>query len=130
MYFCKPSEDPGRVRDVEHVLLRFEGHAALGLPGQRRGGQSGGKIQLVGDEDISGKRELISFHLPGDVRDGVYAVELDGGRIDVVHGEAGGPEDRHPHQVSVVGVDDPMFMGIDQDGRRRPRVGPAGRWPG
>ena len=54
------------------------------------------------------------------------AVELDGRRIDRRHREAGGPEDRDPDEIAVAGVDDPVFMRVDQDGRRRRGVGRDG----
>ena len=53
----------------------------------------GREVQLVGDEDVSCERELVSLDFPGDVRDGVDTVKLDGRGIDVLHGEARGSED-------------------------------------
>ena len=44
-------------------------HAGLGLAGQGRRGQAGGQIQLVGHEDVSLERELVSLDLSGDVGD-------------------------------------------------------------
>ncbi len=85
-----------------------------------------GKLQLVGDEDVGLERELVPLDLPGDVGDRRDAVELDRRRIDLRHGEARGPEDRDPHQVAMTGVDDPVFMGVDQDRRRRLGVDAGG----
>src|SRR5262249_37082282 len=81
-----------------------------------------------GDEHISCERELIALNLPGNVRDCMDAIELNSGRINVFHSEAGGPENVNPDEVAVLGVDDSVFMRVDQDGRGGRRVG--GDWRG
>ena len=61
------------------------------------------------------------------MRDRVHAVERHGRRVDVLDLESGGPQDGDADQVAMQGVDDPVLVRIDVDGRRLRRAGRRGR---
>ncbi len=116
------TKDLGRVRDVEDFLLRLERHSAVGLTGQRRGGQARRAASTGWPRRHRSGTGTRLVDLAGDMRDRVHAVELDGRGIDLGDREAGRPEDRDPDQVAMIGINDPVFVGIDQDRRGKLRV--------
>ena len=114
-----------RTGDVEDLPGRLEGrHPVIQSAREGHGVQTGRQVQLVGYEHVRGEGELVPPDRSCNVGDRVHAIQGHGGRVDVVHGEPGSPDDGNPDQVAMQRVDDPVLVWIDEDGRR---LGWAGR---
>ena len=124
----QPSGHLGRERDVQNLLRGRDLLAAEGLGGEGRRGRARGQVDVGTHEDIGCAEELAVREMAGEMGDRLGSVELDGRRVDRGHVEARGSQHIDPHQVTMPRVDDPVLVGIDQDGGRdrRAHVGHGG----